>query len=802
MAKKKKDITSFDVEQQVVAREDNVRNEESCDIKAFAEPAYLAYAMKVVKDRAIPDVEDGLKPVQRRILYSMYNLKLLPQNAKPMKSARVIGDVLGRYHPHGDQSVYDAMVRMAQPFSMRYPLVHGEGNFGSRDGDSAAAMRYTEARLSPIAQALLDELSFDTVDKKPNYDNSTTEPVTLPARLPFLLLNGSFGVAVGMATNLPSHNLGEVVEACKLVIKKKKTTLDEILEVMPAPDFATGGQIISSLEDIKKAYEEGRGPIRVRAKWKIEHYGKNNKDWRIAIKEIPPETSTGDVLKEIGELLDPTPSEKNGKKQPLKPEQLRLKKLFGDMIDRAIDASDKTMPVNLVIEPKSRQTDPDILMQSLCAHTTLEMNFSVNLVAVDLSGTPRLSNILEWISQWCDYRVHTVFRRTTDKKERVDYRLHIVEGRLTILDKLDEVIKIIRTHDEPKNELMRRFKLSEIQAEDVLETRLRALANLEKIKLQDEHKQLLKDQAYLANLLADDKALRKVVIAELDNDVKQFGDDRRTEINPSEATNKSKIIQEIAHQSLAPEPIGLVLTERGWIGWRPAKSLEEAQTLDYKIKTGDRAKRIYFGDRAHQLLIMSLQGRAYSLRLQDLPSKQDMVPLTQFFDIEPQDKFVEAIISDNQEKFVVCGSSGYGFVVETSSWANRMKAGKIFLTLTENDYPLPPLRLTSDNQKGALVALSSDGRFVAFPVSDIKELPRGKGVAFMGLAKDCVLSDITVHTQENPALLCLKKGKTFKVPNEEVESVTSPRSAGRKGKMLHKQGDGVFIRPERLSSSP
>lgn len=796
MTKKKKDVTSFDVEQAVVTR-----NEEQADINSFAEPAYLAYAMKVVKDRAIPDVEDGLKPVQRRILYSMYNLKLLPQNAKPMKSARVVGNSIGLYHPHGDQSVYAAMVRMSQPFSLRYPLVHGEGNFGSRDGDSAAAMRYTEARLTPIAQALLDELSFDTVDMKNTYDNSTTEPVTLPARLPFLLLNGSFGVAVGMATNMPPHNLREVVEACKLVIKKKKTTLDEIMEVLPGPDFATGGQIISSHEDIQKVYAEGRGAIRVRAKWTIEQYGKNNKDWRIAIKEIPPETNTSDVLKELGELLDPTPSEKNGKKQPLKPEQLRLKKMFSDMIDRAIDASDKNSPVNIVIEPKNRQVDADVLMQALCAHTTLEMNFSANLVSVDLSGAPRLGNILDWINQWCDYRVHTVFRRTTDKKERVDYRLHILEGRLTVLDKLDEVIKIIRTSETPKDDLMKKFKLSEIQAEDVLETRLRSLANLEKIKLQDEHAKLMKEQAYLANLLADDKALRKLIITELDADVKMFGDDRRTEISPQEATNRNKIIQEVAQTSLAPEPIGVVLTERGWIGWRPVKSLEEAQNADYKIKTGDQAKRVYFGDRAHTLLILSLQGRAYSLRLQDLPSKSDMVPLTQFFDIDAKDKFSEAIISNNQDKFIVCGSSGYGFVVSSNNWVNRMKAGKNFLTLDEGDYPLPPVRVEEADQDKTVLALSSDGRFVAFPLKDLKELPRGKGVALMGFAPNCHLSDIALHSKDQPAQLLLKKDKVFKVPHDEVESITSSRSSSRKGKLLHKQGEGVFVRPERLSVS-
>lgn len=302
-------------------------------------------------------------------------------------------------------------------------------------------------------------------------------------------------------------------------------------------------------------------------------------------------------------------------------------------------------------------------------------------------------------------------------------------------------------------------------------------------------------------LLSDDKALRKVIVQELDQDAKKFGDERRSELLPQEATNKNKIIQEVAQHSLAPEPIGLVLTERGWVGWKPVKSLEEALVQDYKVKTGDKIKRVYFGDRAHNFLIVSQKGRAYSLRLQDLPSKSDMLPLTQFFDIENDDKFAEGVIAQNDEKFVIAGSLGCGFTVETQAWVNRMKAGKAFLTLKDGEYPLPPLRLPNPiDQDTVIVSLSSDGRFVAFPLEDAKLLPRGKGVAFMGLAKDCILSDIALHSKEHPAVLQLKKGKTYKVPHEEIDAVVSPRSSGRKGKLLHKQGDGVFVREERSCS--
>lgn len=773
-------------------------NIETSSIEVFAEPAYLAYAMKTVIDRAIPDIEDGLKPVQRRILYAMQQLKLLPQNAKPIKCARVVGNVVGQYHPHGDQSVYEAMVRMAQPFSLRYPLVHGEGNFGSRDGDSQAAMRYTEARLAPIAAALLDELSWETVDFRPNYDNVLTEPVTLPARLPFALLNGASGIAVGMATNLMSHNLHEVVNAAKLIITKKNVTLDDIMDLMPGPDFAVGAQIISSSDDIKKVYQEGRGTLRVRSKWTVEYYGKGNKDWRLVINELPPDTNTAKIMISINELMDPSPAEKNGKKQPLKPEQIRLKKLFGDMIDEVRDGSDHDNPVHLIIEPKLRTLDPETLTMSLCTYTDVEMNISPNLVCVDLDGTPRLSNLLDWFTQWCSYRLTTVFRRLTDEKKHVDHRLHILFGRLSILDRIEEVIAILRHSDDPKLDLMTKFKLSEIQAEDVLDMRLRQVANLEKIKLTDEQSRLLIEQSRLDKLLTDDKILRKLVIKELDDDAKSFGDARRTELLPSNSAAARKQNEELMSFSMAPEPVGVALTERGWIAWKPVKNLEEAISADYKIKSGDAIKNVYFGDRANYLLLISAKGRAYSLRLTELPSKADTAPLTQFFDIELKDKFLEASIAQPSDTFIVAGSGGCGFVVKASDWINRMKAGKTFLTLDDNEIPLPPVPLSECSKDASLIALSSDGRAVVFPLSQLKTLPKGKGVGLMSLAKDCVLMDVTYHSSTSPATLLLPKNKKFILPQSDIDGMIGIRSSGKKGKFLHKQSaNAVFIRPGR-----
>ena len=708
-----------------------------------------------------------------------------------------VHNCIGKYHPHGDSAVYEAMVRMSQPFSFRYPLVHGEGNFGSRDGDSPAAMRYTEARLSPIAGALLDELNWSTVDYKANYDNVLTEPVTLPSRLPFALLNGTSGIAVGMATNLMSHNLREVVEACKLVVGKKKVTLDELLEVMPGPDFAVGAQIISSKEEIKKAYEEGRGAIRVRAKWKVERTGKGNKDWQLVVNELPPDTSTAKIMIAINELMDPTPAEKNGKKQPLKPEQLRLKKLFGDMIEEVRDGSDHDHPVHLIIVPKSRTVDPDVLTAALCTYTDLEANVSPNMVCVDLQGNPRQSGLLDWLTQWCQYRVDTVRRRLTDEKEHIDRRLHILEGRLSILDRIEEVIKVLKSSEDPKSDLISVFKLSEIQADDVLDMRLRQLANLEKYKLLDEQKEKLAEQARLEKLLGDEKLLRKLIIKELDEDAKKFGDNRRTLIQES-ASSAGRRTEDMTTTLMGPEPVGVVLTERGWIAWRPAKSLEEAQSLDYKIKTGDTVKRVYFGDRAHNLLLISQKGRAYSLRLTDLPSKADTAPLTQFFDIENSDKIVEAAIAQAQDKYVVAGSGGYGFIVEASAWINRMKAGKAFLTLSDDEYPLPPLPITPEQMAHPVVVLSSDGRAVSFPLSEIKELPKGKGVGLIGLAPNCVVADLTVHTPEAPAVLQLPKGKVYSLSNDDVNSILGARSSSKKGKALHKHSaNTTFVRAGR-----
>ena len=506
----------------------------------FASHAYLEYAMSVVKGRALPDVGDGQKPVQRRILYAMHEMGLARPEAKTVKSARVVGDVLGKFHPHGDTAAYDAMVRMAQDFNMRYPLVLGQGNFGSRDGDGAAAMRYTEARLTKISKLLLEELDEGTVDFVPNYDGAFQEPSILPARLPFVLLNGSSGIAVGMATEIPSHNLREVAKACLLLLEKPDATLDEVLEVLPAPDFPTGGQIISRPSDIREAYATGRGTIKVRARYSIEEMQRGH--WRLIVTELPPTTSAQSVLNEIGDITNP--KIKPGKKS-LTAEQQQAKAAMLALLESERDESDKQTPTRLVFEPKSKNVDRTEFINALLAQTSLECNVSMNLVMVGSDGKPRQKNLLEILTEWIAFRLETVRRRTQFRLNQTNDRIHILEGRHLVYLNLDEVIQIIREADDPKAALMARFPLTEVQTEDILEIRLRQLARLVGIKIEAELAELNKTKHSLERLLGSEKLMCNQVAKEIASDAAEFGDDRRTLVEEAAKAEKTqKVVDE------------------------------------------------------------------------------------------------------------------------------------------------------------------------------------------------------------------------------------------------------------------
>ncbi|MGZ5161458.1 MAG: DNA topoisomerase IV subunit A, partial [Burkholderiales bacterium] len=573
----------------------SIGGDDFIDMAAFAERSYLTYAMSVVRGRAIPNVEDGQKPVQRRILYAMHELGLR-SGVQHTKSARIVGEVLGKYHPHGDASTYDALVRMAQDFSLRYPLIDGQGNFGTADGDSAAAYRYTEARLTPIADLLLAEIDQDTVEFFPNYDGRLREPELLPARLPMLLLNGASGVAVGMACELPPHNMREVAEAAVQMIRHPKTTPASLMEIIQGPDFPGGGQIISPRQAILDAYATGRGSLRARARWKVENLARGQ--WQVVVYELPPTTSSKRVMEEIEELTNPKPKEKGGK---VSGTQGNLKQLILGSLEKVNDESDKENRVRLVLEPRSSRQDPDEFMRLLLAHTSLEENFSVNLVVLGLDGRPGRKNIREMLDEWVQFRIATVTRRTKFRLSQVERRIHILEGRNIVLLNIDKVIRVIRESDEPKPELMKRFELTDIQAEDILEIRLRQLARLEGIKIQNELKELKVERKGLKELLGSDTEMKKLVAKEIKDDAKKYGDDRRTVIEEAGRA--------IFEQQVVDEPLTIIVSRNGWVRSRQGHGLDLSGTT---YKTGDAEYAVFETRSVNYIAAIDSTGRAFS----------------------------------------------------------------------------------------------------------------------------------------------------------------------------------------------
>lgn len=746
------------------------------DLAAHAEVSYLDYAMSVVKGRAIPSVEDGLKPVQRRILYAM-KLQGLNSSAKPMKSARVVGDVLGKYHPHGDASVYDAMVRTAQDFSLRYPLVDGQGNFGSRDGDSAAAMRYTEARMTSYADTFLNELGMETVAWRPTYDNVNEEPYLLPARLPNLLLNGAPGIGVGIATEIPPHNLRETVEACIALLKNPKLTLDDIMTFIPGPDFPTGGQIISSAEEIRKAYAEGKGSIRMRAKWRVEHAG--TKNWRIVVDELPYGTSAQKVVEEIDRLFNPKPKEKKGKKF-FSPEQLRQKTLVTNLIENFGDRSDHNSPMRIVIEPKHHKLDPQELITPLLAYTSMEMNFPVNLVAVGRDKAPRQKNLMEILHEWTSFRVDTLERRTIFEHKKASARLHILQGRLIILDHIEEVVKILKNSDDPKQALIDRFSLSEIQADDVLEIRLRQLARLERQSIEEEVKKLEIEIARLNKLLESKSALKNQVIKELEADKKQFGDDRRTVIEQAERV-AAKAIEETA---ISDDPVTVAFSERGWIR---VKAGHQHGAESFAFKAGDSAKAIHRATMSDFAIFIDESGKSYSTQLSELPSAKggEDVPIATLADFGSR-KLAVAFVGSPDQKAVLATSSGYGFICKLSDMITRLKAGKSLITVETGASVLTPAFLPAgiNAEQTGFATLSSNGRLLIYRLSEINELAKGKGVALCGLDDGCALAQIAILADNEVALDVEGLKRPLRLSPEEFTKHFQSRSSSKKGKAV------------------
>ncbi|MDZ4291018.1 MAG: DNA topoisomerase IV subunit A, partial [Hydrogenophaga sp.] len=646
---------------------------EADNLATYAQRAYLEYALSVVKGRALPDVCDGQKPVQRRILYAMDRMGLGYSGntaAKPVKSARVVGDVLGKYHPHGDSAAYDALVRMAQDFSQRYPLIDGQGNFGSRDGDGAAAMRYTEARLAKITGLLLDEIDQGTVDFIPTYDGSFEEPKQLPARLPDNLLNGASGIAVGLATEIPSHNLREVADACVALIKTPKLSDEELFAIIPGPDYPGGGQIISPAGDIADAYRSGRGSLKVRARWKIEDLARGQ--WQLVVNELPPGVSTQRVLEEIEEITNP--KVKAGKKA-LSQEQTQLKASMLMVLDVVRDESSKDAPVRLVFEPKSSRIEQSELITALLAHTSLESSSPINLTMIGLDGRPTQKSLRLMLSEWIEFRQTTIVRRTQHRLNKVLDRIHILEGRQLVLLNIDEVIRIIRHSDEPKAALIEAFRLSDRQAEDILEIRLRQLARLEGIKIEQELKDLREEQGKLEDVLGNPASLKRLMVKEIEADAKTFADPRRTLIQ-----TEKKAVAEI---KVVDEPVTVVISSKGWVRARTGHGHEAGS---FAFKAGDGLYGTFECRTVDLLIVFGSNGRVYSVPVASLPgARGDGQPITTLIVLKSGTQPLHYFAGPASATLLLSGTGGYGFLATVENLVSRQRAGKAFISVGEGE---------------------------------------------------------------------------------------------------------------------
>ena len=742
---------------------------DTLDLAAYAERAYLEYAMSVVKGRALPAVQDGQKPVQRRILYAMKDMGLV-HNGKPVKSARVVGEILGKYHPHGDSSAYEAMVRMAQNFTLRYPLIDGIGNFGSRDGDGAAAMRYTEARLSPIADLLLSEIQQGTVNFVPNYDGAEKEPVLLPARLPMVLLNGASGIAVGMATEIPSHNLTEITQAAIALLKNPNLNTANLMAYIPAPDFAGGGHIITPAKDVQQIYETGKGSLRVRARYEIDKMARGQ--WRVIVSELPPNTSSAKILAEIEEQTNPKP--KAGKKQ-LSQDQINTKKLMLDLIEKVRDDSDGEHPVRLIFEPKSSRIEPQHFVNTLMAQTGLEGNVSVNLVMMGADNRPAQKNLKTILQEWLDYRIATVTRRLQHRLNAVERRIHILDGRMIAFLHIDEVIRVIREADEPKADLMANFSLSEIQAEDILEIRLRQLARLEGIKLENELNELREEQSSLHALLGDESAKKKHIIKEMQADAKQFGDARRTLVEAAERATLT--------QTTADEPVTLILSQKGWIRARSGHDVDIGQTV---FKEGDGLQQILPTRTVQPVIVLDDSGRSYTINPADIPKgRGDGVPLASLIDMPANAQIVSMLTGEPEDHYLLANSGGYGFICKLEHLYSRLKAGKTVMTLDNGETVLPPVRVHLSsliNPDCKIVLATAHNRLLAFPLGEMKIMAKGRGLQMISLQEGDRVQRLNVLSSADYRLTIV--GKRGGISHETLHIADITQKRGRKGKIL------------------
>ncbi len=682
----------------------NYEGIEKLPLKVFTEKAYLDYSMYVILDRALPYIGDGLKPVQRRIIYAMSELGL-SSVAKYKKSARTVGDVLGKFHPHGDSACYEAMVLMAQPFSYRYPLIDGQGNFGSIDDPkSFAAMRYTESRLSAFAQVLLSEVGQGTVDWVPNFDGTMEEPSILPARLPHVLLNGITGIAVGMATDIPPHNLNEVAAACIRLLEEPKTTVKQLCEHIKGPDYPSGAEIISSRDEMIAMYESGNGSVRMRARWEAE-----NGD--IVVTELPYQVSGAKLLEQIAQ-------------------QMQAKKL--PMVEDLRDESDHENPTRLVIVPRSNRVDKSELMSHLFATTDLERTYRVNLNMIGLNGRPQVKDLRVILKEWLEFRTETVRRRLQYRLDKVLARLHILDGLLIAYLNIDEVIKIIRTEEKPKPVLMKRFKLTDAQAEAILELKLRHLAKLEEMKIKTEQKELAEERDYLQQTLGSRSRMKTLIKKEIIADAEKFGDERRSQIVARDA---AKAID--ASSLISSEPVTVVLSQKGWV--RAAKGHDVDPTaLSYK--SGDKFMSAARGKSVQFAMFMDSTGRAYSAQAHTLPSARGQgEPVAGRFKPPQGATFTGVMMGANEDQYLIASDAGYGFIAKLEDMFTKNKAGKAVLKLPKGAKVMMPVPVT-DLENDLVVSITNQGRMLVIPAAELPLLGKGKGIKIIGIPSSRVAS--------------------------------------------------------------
>jgi topoisomerase IV subunit A len=701
---------------------------------------YLAYALSVITDRALPDVRDGLKPVQRRVLYAMREMRLNPENAA-RKCAKVVGEVMGGYHPHGDQSIYDTLVRMAQAFAQRYPLVDGQGNFGNIDGDNAAAMRYTEAKLTVAAMMLLDGIDEDAVDFRPTYDGSDDEPTVLPAGFPNLLANGSTGIAVGMATSIPPHNAGELIDACLLLLDKPDSSVEALMGHVQGPDFPTGGVIVESRASMLETYATGRGGIRVRAKWEKEDLGKGM--YQIVVTEMPYQVRKADLVERLAELID-------AKKAPL----------LGDVRDESAE------DVRLVLEPKSRNVEAEVLMESLFKLSDLETRFSVNLNVLDARGTPGVMNLKQALGAFLDHRREVLVRRARHRLAKIEARLHILDGLMIAYLNLDEVIRIVRYEEEPRARLIETFTLSEIQADAILNTRLRQLARLEEMELRREHAELSEERDGIVAMLADDKAQWKLVGAGLREVKKALG---ALNVRRSLFADAPEIDTEAALEAMiVREPITIILSERGWI--RAAKGRVEDPS-ELKFKEGDKLQFLVPAETTDKLLIFASDGRFFTLACDKLPGARGHgEPLRLMIDLDDRVGLVDVFVHKPGAKRVLASKDGYGFILPEVEAVAFRRAGKQVL----NGQALVCVPLGAADH---LAVVGDNGKLLVFPVAELPEMPRGKGVKLQSY-REGGLRDAMAFGESEGAAWTTSDGRTRAWP-EWREWLGRRASAGK-----------------------